>query len=130
MAGETIFSVPAQVIRVTTNPYGGVRIAFDTQENLSSDVIGRLAQWHNKRIGHLLFLQEQEVEPETLLALPKIEKGKRSQAQKIRFLLHRIAVEEGVPEEKFEEFYTRETDKYMVMLEQRLEVPIEEYEEA
>lgn len=113
-------------IQCTAQPFRGmsnraIRLIFDSQENQSDEVLGKIASLTDK-IGWLCFLPGREnIQAEQVMNLPAItpEDGGKSPAQRMRGVLFRIWEQKG-KDGDFETYYKTKMGTIIDQLKEKL----------
>ena len=66
-----IFQIPGYISKITTMSKNTLRLQVDTQENVSSEGMKRIFEWHDK-LGWFLFAIR-KIEAEDMLELPELK---------------------------------------------------------
>jgi len=115
---KEILKVPSEISRVQTMSDGGLRLYVDTQELNPGDK-GLIMGLH-KKIGWFLF-SETEIDKEETLDLPdvKIEKGQKSDSQRLRAVLYLLWEKQGKVG-VFDDYYKRYMNRAIEVLKEKL----------
>ena len=111
---DSLFSIQAEVTKIESKPHGSVKVTFSSQEGLTPEQRARVMKWHNELLGHLVFVQEEAVDPEKLLELPKLvtTKGEKSKSTLLREAIWRLGYRSGLEtKEEQDNFYQDSMDK-------------------
>lgn len=121
---DTIIQIPATFsdYRSMSSKNGAVKIIFETQEAIPSELMSKLLAQHDK-FGWLSFLAgEREITPEEVASLPILEEdGGKSPAQRQRAVIYRIWEANGKPMESYEVYYRNRMAKNLERLKEELE---------
>ncbi len=110
---KNLLKVPSEITRVQTMADGGLRLFVDTQE-VGAEEKGLIMGLH-KKIGWFLFA-ETDIPIEETLNLPeiKLDKGQKSEAQRMRATLYRLWEKhgkQGSSEEHYKNWMNRAIEK-------------------
>lgn len=94
---DEILQIPCTAEPFTGRANRAILLKFESQENLSDEVLGKIAALTGK-FGHLCFLPGKEnIQPEHVVNLPALieEDGGKSPAQRMRGVLYRLWEQKG-----------------------------------
>ena len=118
---DTLFQFPATVRDVSLKPNRSAMVKLETQEEMTDEMIAKIATYVGKTGWAMVAVER--IDPynvSSLPALPKDGKG-RTASQRLRQVLWRVAEQNGIPEEKRDEFYLKEMEAIIQMIMGRLE---------
>lgn len=112
-------------IECEAQPFRGManrslRLMFDSQENQSDEVLGKVASFTGKH-GWLVFLPGKRILPEQVASLPELtdEDGGKSPAARLRGCLYVLWEQRG-KEGEFELFYRLQLEKFINAVKEKL----------
>jgi hypothetical protein len=102
-----MIKLPSYLTGFSSRSDGSASVRFATQE-LSGDEFSQLKDHHNA-YGWLVF-KENEIKPEDI-PTEDVEDKNKTPSKRLRATLYVLAQQQGVPKEKFEEFYREKMEK-------------------
>ena len=109
---DEVFQIPAEMVKAETRRNDAVKFVFETQENITEEMLKRIFSWRNK-IGWLVFAI-QKIQPSDLLELPKVNlaKEKQTPSQRLRSALYILYNQKNDGFENFDMFYEYHIEKF------------------
>jgi hypothetical protein len=113
-----LFQIPATITKLSSMAHKSWRIQIDTQENMKSNEIEKLAELQ-ERLGWMTFVcreKNSQIKPEDLVDLPELsefEDAKKSPSKRLRGALWVYYKKSGGKPEDFEVWYLRRMEKYI-----------------
>lgn len=119
-----LLQVPVIVKEIKSRPNRAAVIRLEAQENLSDEMLAKLAVSTGKFAWCLLAEEQRPIQPEDLLNLPKLEAwdedGGKSPAARYRGILFRYWESLNKPTATFDEFYRRHYEKMFMAISEKL----------
>ena len=116
-----IFQIPGYISKITTMSKNTLRLQVDTQENVSSEGMKRIFEWHDK-LGWFLFAIR-KIEAEDMLELPELKpvEEKKTPSQRMRAVLFRLYEQDPEDFKEFDGYYRFKMEKIIDKLKERLD---------
>ncbi|KKL12197.1 hypothetical protein LCGC14_2538150, partial [marine sediment metagenome] len=110
------FQVPGTITKLETKAHGSWRIQIDTQENMDSMSIEKLARLKDQLGWFTIVKREEdgEIKPDDLLDLPELseyEDTKKTSSERLRNVLYVFYTKKGGKKENFEQWRLKWMEK-------------------
>ena len=118
---DKLFSLPGEISKVTTMAHGAVRIQVDSQEDIPSELVGRLFKVTYKQ-GYFAFLPElKPIEAEDVIDLPPLPEDdsmKKSHSKRLRDVIWVWGEQRGEKDQAL--FYARNMERIIDQIKEKL----------